>query len=527
MLSSRIAPSLGFAIFFSSVLAAQATWHVDAAATGPGDGSPAAPFPTIQAGVDAAAAGDVVSVAPGEYVENVVVQLGIRVESKEGPTVTTLRAAEQGTAFLSNFDQCERRSVASGTSRHRAARWGLESPSAFPPWFVERWHPHRQRVGIGTAPPREFSSTACDRRPTASGIQEEGLRARSPRTRSYWGNATWGLLHTAASAASPSFRDCVRADEVLRLRRGTVSATFLHALMPELGHLGCVGGVVYGELQRLPAVGARLCAFELRPGRTTRGALHDEFDPAYARRTTRNLGFDPSRGSGASAGVRCDGFHVHRAQAITLPVTRGPAGGPRRDPRARAERGLRPRSSEGTLVPMPRRGAAAAPLDGGAGRAQAPRGRLARGPARAERRSSPQKKPGYRTPRGSVRLRGVDWPPVATTVRRESANPARSRHGARCAGTTTGKLSDVERALSGACRGRGQPTPAQAVSSAEPPVDRNGSVSPGAAAAGPSMTPQCSTTWLVRPAPGRPPPDARSARGCAPRAAGSSPLSAR
>src|SRR6187401_3641133 len=133
MLSSRIAPSLGFAIFFSSVLAAQATWHVDAAATGPGDGSPAAPFPTIQAGVDAAAAGDVVSVAPGEYVENVVVQLGIRVESKEGPTVTTLRAAEQGTAFLSNFDQFEAPVPWLRGLTITGGSVGLESPSDFAP----------------------------------------------------------------------------------------------------------------------------------------------------------------------------------------------------------------------------------------------------------------------------------------------------------------------------------------------------------------------------------------------------------
>jgi hypothetical protein len=47
--------------------------HVDAANAGAADGTPAAPFPTIQAAVDAVDPGGVVKVAKGTYVENVVV----------------------------------------------------------------------------------------------------------------------------------------------------------------------------------------------------------------------------------------------------------------------------------------------------------------------------------------------------------------------------------------------------------------------------------------------------------------------
>ncbi len=83
---------------------AQTTWYVDASATQMADGSAAKPFQTIQEGVDHAADGDVVSVASGDYHENVVMpNKGIRVESQGGPLVTTLRALNAGAAFHSTF----------------------------------------------------------------------------------------------------------------------------------------------------------------------------------------------------------------------------------------------------------------------------------------------------------------------------------------------------------------------------------------------------------------------------------------
>jgi hypothetical protein len=81
---------------------AQTTWHVDVAASPPGDGSAQAPFTTIQAGIDASAAGDHVLVAPGEYVENVVApDKALHIESAAGPLQTVWRAAAPGPALRS------------------------------------------------------------------------------------------------------------------------------------------------------------------------------------------------------------------------------------------------------------------------------------------------------------------------------------------------------------------------------------------------------------------------------------------
>lgn len=96
--------AIAAALLLAPAAAAQTTWYVDAAATQVADGSAAKPFRTIQKGVDHAAAGDTVSVAPGEYVENVAVpNLGIRVESQGGALVTTLRAQNPGPAYHSEY----------------------------------------------------------------------------------------------------------------------------------------------------------------------------------------------------------------------------------------------------------------------------------------------------------------------------------------------------------------------------------------------------------------------------------------
>jgi parallel beta-helix repeat protein len=88
--------------------------HVDAGYVGPpGDGSPGAPFLTIQEGVDAAVDGDRVVVAPGVYVENVLVvgkEVGLYAPSGPHATVidgnalgSTLTLEDVGGAVVEGF----------------------------------------------------------------------------------------------------------------------------------------------------------------------------------------------------------------------------------------------------------------------------------------------------------------------------------------------------------------------------------------------------------------------------------------
>lgn len=64
---------------------------------GPWDGTPAAPFASIQQGIDAAAPGDVVRVLPGTYLERIAFGgKAIRVESAQGPDATTIDGGRLG-----------------------------------------------------------------------------------------------------------------------------------------------------------------------------------------------------------------------------------------------------------------------------------------------------------------------------------------------------------------------------------------------------------------------------------------------
>lgn len=86
------------------------TWHVDAAAACPGTGSPATPFCTIQAALDAAAPGDEILVGPGLYTE-LIDFLGKDVELKStaGAATTIIDGRFQGSVVT--FDGGESRAA--------------------------------------------------------------------------------------------------------------------------------------------------------------------------------------------------------------------------------------------------------------------------------------------------------------------------------------------------------------------------------------------------------------------------------
>ncbi len=80
--------------------AAQSTWYVDGNGTPPGTGTLADPYTSIQYAATRPTTldHDTLLVAPGTYVENVLVDSkSVRIRSSGGPLVTTLRAALPGT----------------------------------------------------------------------------------------------------------------------------------------------------------------------------------------------------------------------------------------------------------------------------------------------------------------------------------------------------------------------------------------------------------------------------------------------
>lgn len=85
-----------------AVASAQLTWYVDDDGTAPGSGTPADPFPTIQAAIDYGMTGtlDRIEVAAGTYVENLDVHKGLEIVGA-GADRTFVLAAGPGPAVRS------------------------------------------------------------------------------------------------------------------------------------------------------------------------------------------------------------------------------------------------------------------------------------------------------------------------------------------------------------------------------------------------------------------------------------------
>jgi hypothetical protein len=79
------------------------TWYVDAQAVPPGNGSAATPYASIQYALDQPTTlhGDLLLVAPGEYVENVTLSKRVLVRATGAPDETVLRASQPGAVVTS------------------------------------------------------------------------------------------------------------------------------------------------------------------------------------------------------------------------------------------------------------------------------------------------------------------------------------------------------------------------------------------------------------------------------------------
>jgi pectin methylesterase-like acyl-CoA thioesterase len=78
---------------FAAPIGAQTVWHVAPGAPGSGNGSPGAPFASIQDAIDAAASsGDEVRIAPGTYLEHIdLLGKGLLVQAAAGPGTVGLQ----------------------------------------------------------------------------------------------------------------------------------------------------------------------------------------------------------------------------------------------------------------------------------------------------------------------------------------------------------------------------------------------------------------------------------------------------
>lgn len=116
----------------SGSLFAQTTWYVDGTQSGPGDGSLANPFVTIQSSIDnpGLTSNDIISVAPGTYTEDLAFPGGtvaVRVVSQAGPLHTIIAAPTPSSTSVSfvNYESIEGFTLQGqgGTSRGAFSTW--------------------------------------------------------------------------------------------------------------------------------------------------------------------------------------------------------------------------------------------------------------------------------------------------------------------------------------------------------------------------------------------------------------------
>jgi hypothetical protein len=137
----QLLASIAIAFLYTPAFA-QGTWYVDVHATGPGDGSAAHPYVSIQAAISnpATHTADTIRVAPGTYVEDVsIMNVGVYVVATGGPALTTIQGSasvdglytSSGPAELEGFTIASPLGafVVSGTLR----RCIVVSPAGLPP----------------------------------------------------------------------------------------------------------------------------------------------------------------------------------------------------------------------------------------------------------------------------------------------------------------------------------------------------------------------------------------------------------
>lgn len=281
---------------------AATTWYVDAAAPPPGAGTPGAPFASIQVALDASGPGDVVSVAPGDYVENVLApDHPLTIESQGGPLVTTLRTATPGVAFESLYRGEPEPQVLRGFTV-RDSVVGVEDDGFAV--VVERCI----LIGNGTgALCHGLFLVDCTVVGNDVGVKEKAYGVFAQSTIVH-GNTSWDYLNATAGAVG-SYVDCVGlltiSDNV-----GTGYSNVLFA-DPELWDLP--GGDVH------LAPGSPCIGFD---GGSDVGAL--DFDPTYGAEYV-DLGFALAGGFGTPS-LAGSGW-MYPGEPVTLAIDGGPPSG--------------------------------------------------------------------------------------------------------------------------------------------------------------------------------------------------------